>query len=577
MDLFEDKNGESSGAKHRLLLYTETQQEWLFWLNKPAAILSIVASVLVLFVLLRQARERLSKVYGRIWVGICVGNTVVSVLMLLSTVTAPAGTYYASQGTEASCNVSAAILHWFTVYTAIYNGFLGVYYYISVHNRCTDHWLRRNIEPWVHVVAWIWPTLGVILALQYNLYGASDVFMYCWVTPTPFACRQQDDPDCVDGGYDQWWRPLFVWGMGLVELNAFTAPKLVGIFTIYNTLMKQQAKMRQKYHLKSSSSTKRYNTVARETGLQAYWFLAACLIPYFFKILARVVDLFAAPSFWKGPASPAFVTFMMISETLYPIQGFVNAIIFFRPKIRHRQREKEHKDETTWQAFWAILRPQEDKKRPQHRREQAYAMSSNDSQAQEKRQQKELRTEMYGGTIASSVQHPSTVSTTIHHQDTTSCIDEEEFENDGSPQTPEEVKDERHDLEDLEEAQPADREKVRMDSNVNNWDSMNIMLYDGFVVGEDLPDDFSPALHSHRSSTSSGGSEDREENDEEEQPSRRRPSWHTPHHHQEPRRSLRRAPSQPKDQEQRKEEELQPRKPPSPPASALSAIPESLP
>lgn len=180
--------------------YTNVQQRVIFWAPKLPAALSMASSLYLAFlVAIRQ--PKLDKVYGRLWLGIALGNVIIAAMggMLMS-VPAPRGTYYGAMGNETTCTVAAALFHWVFVATMVYNGALGVYYYIAVHwRRATEVQVRKRVEPIFHFSAVAWPTAGVVVGTVGHYYNAHPIFLSCWAAPTPFGCSVNRDLDCVEG------------------------------------------------------------------------------------------------------------------------------------------------------------------------------------------------------------------------------------------------------------------------------------------------------------------------------------------------------------------------------------------
>ena len=324
-------------------LYTYGEQRTIFWAPKLPGFISVLCSALVASLLIRDRKSRLNKVYGRLWLGLSVGNILVAIMAILSGTPAPKGTFYGAMGTKETCTVAAVFFHFAFVLTMIYNGSLATYYYISVHTKWSDDFVKRRVEPLLHLLAFCFPVLGIAFGLIYNMYGPHDIFLNCWASPSPYGCREDDSLACSSGYH---LRSVFVLLAALVELNLFTSTKIAAVFAIYFTFAKQQKMMKAKYVTRST-----HCALARETLIQAFLFLLACLIPYTLMILLRSLDIF-----WINmphQATRAFYLFSLIAHTLFPVQGITNLVIFFRPKLR--QRRKECPDETMWQSLRSLL------------------------------------------------------------------------------------------------------------------------------------------------------------------------------------------------------------------------------
>jgi len=213
-----------------------------------------------------------------------------------------------------------------------YNAALAVYYYISIHTWWTESEFKQRVEPWLHIIPFVYSVAGVAIGLATQMYSTNDMFLYCWAAPSPFGCRYDGNGD--EGGtceHGNTYRAVFVFLGGLVEMNLLTSVKIIATFTLYYTVLKQQQKMQTKYHAKTTG-----NTIAKETGIQAILFFLSCVIPYGFMIILRVMDLF----FWQEDIvnTTGFFWFSAFAQFMFPLQGACNMICYFRPKVKERQR-----------------------------------------------------------------------------------------------------------------------------------------------------------------------------------------------------------------------------------------------
>jgi len=112
--------------------YSLSQEQWLFWGTKPTTLLSILSSVVIIYILIRDRSTHLVRVFGRLWLFLSAGNIVICCMTLIAQLAAPAETHvYAAFGTPATCVAAAAIFHFWFALTMVYNAALGLYYYIS--------------------------------------------------------------------------------------------------------------------------------------------------------------------------------------------------------------------------------------------------------------------------------------------------------------------------------------------------------------------------------------------------------------------------------------------------------------
>jgi hypothetical protein len=107
--------------------YTLEQQNIIFWVPKFFAVLSLVYSGIIIYLHIRDHKIRLARVYGRMWLGKATGTFGITLLMVLGTLIAPKGEYYASFGNEGTCQAFGFLFQLFFVGGMTYNqGILGI-------------------------------------------------------------------------------------------------------------------------------------------------------------------------------------------------------------------------------------------------------------------------------------------------------------------------------------------------------------------------------------------------------------------------------------------------------------------
>ena len=255
---------------------------------------------------------------------------------------------YGAFGNETSCTVMGALFMFVFVVCMGYNAALAVFFFISIHlTKWTERDFTKKVEPFLHTIPFLYALVGVIVGLLTKMFSTNDIFMYCWAAPSPFGCRYDgnEGASCQHGNT---LRDAFVFGAGLVEFNLLTTVKVIATFTLYHTVLQQQKKMQAKYHAKSSG-----NTIAKETGIQAILFFLSCVVPYALQILLRIMDLY----FWQEEIvkTPAFFWFSVISQLMFPCQGIMNMICYFRPKVKERQRKVGAGEESLLHSLLVLI------------------------------------------------------------------------------------------------------------------------------------------------------------------------------------------------------------------------------
>ena len=356
-------------------MFSWEEQQVLVWAGKPTAVIGLLSSAFVTVAIVRDRKALREKVFRRLFLCVSLGHIAMVLLWLLATLPIPrdlSAEYYGAMGNDASCTVAGVLFHWVFVLTMVYNGVIGLYYYIVFEWNWSDARIRNSIEKYMHGLALFYPTVGAVSGLAANMYGPNPMMMQCWVTPeVPY-------------------RIVFILLAGLLEFNLATMVKMGSVTKIALTFVWQERKNTRRFeqsvrdsNLASSSNnlsvhylsqrnsinSQRFSilnrptsrspssSLAKEICLQACLFLIGCCLPYILSIVIKCFDMFWAPKFANATASEGtdgFIFIMcVIYQVLFPIQGIINLVIFTRPY--YTKRLKTNPDEITRRRLYASL------------------------------------------------------------------------------------------------------------------------------------------------------------------------------------------------------------------------------
>ncbi|CAB9528155.1 expressed unknown protein [Seminavis robusta] len=355
-----------------LLSYSYSQQKALFWAGKPTDVIGITGSVYLCYCILKDRDGLKKKVFRRLFLALALAHIILVCIHVLSTIPTPQGSFYGSLGSRQSCSAIGFLSHIAYTMTMVYNGSIGVYYYIVFTYNWSDQTIKQKAEPFFHAMAVIYPVLGPILGLAFGMYNADPILLQCYASPAPLGCGESGGMECERGHR---FRGLFVWLTGFVELNVGTVIKLGAVVKIMITVLLQQRRNKKRFresiagrtstinehsfHIQSQMQEKKKKkikrtTVAEETCWQSFWFLLSCFVPYCMGLFVKMVDLYwvRIPEDRKAPGWLFVLTF--ISTILFPMQGVFNTLIYLRPNYMRRRRT-HGENESAWECAKATV------------------------------------------------------------------------------------------------------------------------------------------------------------------------------------------------------------------------------
>jgi hypothetical protein len=142
------------------MAWTRTQQIVVAILPKFASVLSLFGSLWIIVEIItdnNESRPKRNHPYHRLLFAMSVYDVLESVWNFTSSWPIPEGTEDVAwaKGTTATCSAQGYFLT-LSVAVPIYNAMLSLYYVLVINYRFSDVFLRRWVEPTMHVVAFVW-------------------------------------------------------------------------------------------------------------------------------------------------------------------------------------------------------------------------------------------------------------------------------------------------------------------------------------------------------------------------------------------------------------------------------------
>jgi len=317
--------------------------------------LSVIGSLTVIYIIL-TGKNKLSSAYRRIVFGMSICDIVGSFAFSLS---------YIPRAGHAVCDAQGFFIHFGISSTPIYNLSLSIYYVLTVFFEKKEDWIRTRAEAFLHGMPILW-SLGSAIYLvatkSINENGAN-----CWIAAEPSKCLYSPDIACERGANAIKFRWIFGFYQTIIVFVLIVGSMMMLVYKV----KRQERVMNERFSVKpinqregsSLRSTLRrtftfkrpeptslarsgssLSTHKREVTKQAFIYVAAYFLPFFFPLL------FFVNNFVTGKFN---FTLMVLVSLFMPLQGVFNCMVFVRPKIINMR--KDDSDLTFFGAFMKII------------------------------------------------------------------------------------------------------------------------------------------------------------------------------------------------------------------------------
>merc|ERR1740124_1358875 len=265
-----------------------------------------------------------------------------SILHVIGTWFVPKGTAFWSAGNEHTCDIQGWSIALFMNYAVGYNAALSIVFLLIV---CYS-WSEEDFREWSYVILCSSPllvTLLLIPCLRYYKYMNYGEGWACYFTPSPPFCSVTPGMECNEDNLGIYKYYQLLAGCILFVSSSIIIYACVGLFLVARQSDERVSAYRRSTHGNYETS----NRVAVSGLLYSGGNLLVVLplLIHFIGYLAKVIgDSF----FWT------FVDFQ--GAIFMPLQGFLNALVFFRPKYLE-YKEAKRKEKVARTANLALTSP----------------------------------------------------------------------------------------------------------------------------------------------------------------------------------------------------------------------------
>merc|ERR1740139_1154816 len=254
-----------------------------------------------------------------------------SIVHVAGTWFAPKGTLFWSAGNENTCNIQgwSFTLIWFSALG--YNAALSIVFLLSVRYSWNEEYFRK----WSSFILCFPPLFGTLLfipSLRYYKYmNYNQLNWFCFFNPSPPHCSSTPGVECNEDNMNIYKYHSFLAICLLFSVCSIICYSCVRLFLV----VRQSDESVIEYRRSDQGNYASSNRVA-VSGLLYSGGNLLVVVPSFILVIGiHVAKVNGASFFWK---------FFVLQQAIFlPLQGFFNALVYFRPQYLEYKEERRRK------------------------------------------------------------------------------------------------------------------------------------------------------------------------------------------------------------------------------------------
>jgi hypothetical protein len=297
-------------------VYSIPQQITLVFTSLISGLVSLLASLTIIYIIWTGRHEKLKFVYHRILFALSLIDCVASLNFAFGFLLVPEGIFWGAHGNTASCDASG-FLNTFFASQIPYNFGLALYYLLIVRYGKTQEFVARYVEPYIHILSLSIPMGITFWALFTSSFNPLPFFGgWCAIAKYPPLCDAEVG-ECSRGYSSRAASVAMLFG---VMLPSFVGIAIIMVMIIRHVRGRIAAVVRYR-------TRPRLDQTARQTVAQSLLYIVASLLPNTLLLVNHGLN-------YLFPTRQGTVRFVVsfLVKLIVPLQGLFNLIIYVRPR-----------------------------------------------------------------------------------------------------------------------------------------------------------------------------------------------------------------------------------------------------
>merc|ERR1719469_1521722 len=252
-----------------------------------------------------------------------------SILHVIGTWFVPKGTAFWSAGNEHTCDIQGWSYALFYYYALVYNAALSIVFLLIVRYS----WNEGDFRKWSYFILCSPPVLVTLLTipcLRYYKYMNYAGSWKCFFTPSPPRCAVTPGMECNEDNLGIYTYFDLLGGCLSLLSTSIIIYACVRLFLI--------ARQSDESMLAYRSSTQGNYATSNRVAVSGLLYSGGNLLVVLPGIISFIGALAKVPALF-------FYTFMALQLAIFqPLQGFLNALVYFRPKyLEYKEAKRKEK------------------------------------------------------------------------------------------------------------------------------------------------------------------------------------------------------------------------------------------
>jgi len=321
--------------------------EWILasFFMRFSGTLSFVGSTIIIYMILSDRRIKLKRIHNRILLGMSTIEIFNSAAWIMSVSAAPKGTpgSYGAAGNNVTCTLQGFLIQ-LGFGVPFYNLSLCLYHCLVIRFNVTDATITKRLEPFLHAVPVLFPLTTALSGIPLEFYNFKGAI--CYIESSPWACRYGGN--CTRNPHSLVFE-FWLAGFWLILIGC----SVIVFMTLVYCSVRQRERAMSQFNFRTrdgtvvlSSSYIQLCKDKRETGIQAFLYVAAFIITYLWSGINYFFTV-------AGSTPPDALKLLIFLFT--PLQGFWNFFIYIRPRyclINRQFRDKSIREKLVLVIFY---------------------------------------------------------------------------------------------------------------------------------------------------------------------------------------------------------------------------------